>query len=91
MDNQISLHELTIEIVSNLTESEVFNFMKELDNTDSKTFYKEKMQIINGAFQFRYLTPSKKVLLKELEMYGFVFPNNEKIRNSNMIMGIKRR
>jgi len=91
MDNQISLQELSCENVKSITENQVFDFMKELENPSNKEFYNEKMAVINSAFQFRYLTPSKKILKKELEMYGFVFPNNEKVRNSNMIMGIKRK
>lgn len=91
MNSKINLKELTFDNVKELTEAEIYYLMQELEQECDNTFRSDRMKIINSAFQFRYILPKKKVLKAELEMYGYRFPCNDKVRNSNMIVGIKRK
>ena len=91
MERNIHLKELTFENVKKLTETEIYYLMQELEQEKDNSYRSDRIKIINSAFQFRYILPKKKVLKAELEMYGYRFPCNEKVRNSNMIVGIKRK
>lgn len=91
MESNILLKELTFENVKKLSESDIYCFMRELEEENDNSYRSDRMKIINSAFQFRYILPKKKVLKAELEMYGYRFPCNDKVRNSNMILGVKRK
>lgn len=91
MNSKINLKDITFENVKELTETDIYYLMQELELVSDPTFRSDRMKVINSAFQFRYILPKKKVLKAELEMYGYCFPCNDKVRNSNMIVGIKRK
>ncbi len=91
MESTINLKDITFENVKDLSESDVYRLMQELEHETNKDFFSDRMKIINSGFLFRYILPKKKALKAELEMYGYKFPSDEKVRNSNMVVGIKRK
>lgn len=89
MKTLLSLDDLTVETVRELSEEDVFVLLtKEISGLD-----KEKrsgyMKIISSAFDFRSISSKNRSLKADLGIFGFKFFENPK--DAKYVMGVKRK